>query len=411
MFIGKRTTLSENSIYILVLVSLIIGAFGAQNFYILIPKLQIFRFSLLLSFIFMIFLIKKYKIYISNISKAIIIFFTIQYVWTTEVSIFLTTINVDNFFNFTVLLLFIINLVFLMEYNKELFIETFLKTSIVMFIISILISILEIITHHHLSSSITNHYDKQLAYVPTAFYGNPNQLALILTLILLFLFAYFKTFKKEPNYLFYIMFVSAMVVTFFAQSVLNSILQLIILLLISINLKKFFKIFFLSIFFLSSFALLAITSDKLFNLKYIINGYLAGGSARIREALYLDAINSINSNFSLGYGINNSEFYYELLNDPRTKGIVNPHNYLLEMLINSGIYITGLYIILNIYISFLFLKNKQPYLVLVLFLYHIILISGSSALFGWYHYIFYIAIIALYFIKKTIYENNIPVKS
>ncbi len=398
----KIKILSKSNIYVLVFGLLIIGALGAENFYILSPKLQVFRFALALSFFFIIFTMIKHGIHFSNSSKAILLFFTIHYIWTTIVSILLTTVSLEDFFNFTILLLLVINLLFLMEYSKELFIETFLKISIVMFIISILISVWEITTHHHLSSSITNDSAKYLAFVPTAFYGNPNQLTLTLTLILLFLFAYFTTFKKKPSYLLYIMFISAGTVTLFAQSVLNSLLQLFILSLMSIKPKNFFRLFFIGLILLliGSYYLPTILSSELFDLDYIINGYLTGGSAGIREALYLDAINAIGSNFSFGYGINNSNLYYELLNDPKVQGIIDPHNYLLEMLINSGIYVTFLYIGLNIYLSVLFLKNKQSYLMIVLLLYQIILISGSSALFGWYHYTFFIAIIALYLMKK-----------
>lgn len=397
----KIEVLFKNDIFFLIFGLLIVGALGSENFYVVVPQLQLFRVAFILSFLFMLIAIAKLKICFSNLSKFVLFFFLIQYVWTTEVSIYLTTLNLKNFFNFTILFLLILNLLFLMEYNKKLFIKTFLKVSILMFIISISISIWEIITHKHLSSSITNNSPEYLAFVPTAFYGNPNQLASILTLILLFLFAYFKTLKKEPSYWFYIIFLMSIIVTFFTQSVLNLILQLFILLLTVVKVKKIFKLLFLGLILLIAFYWLSLfISNKSFDFNYIINGYLAGGSYSIRKALYLDAINSIGTNFSFGYGVNNSSLYYQLLNDPKVKGIVNPHNYLLEMLINSGLYIIILYIILNIYLSVLFMRNKQLYLIIVLLLYHIILISGSSALFGWYYYIFFIAIISLYDIDK-----------
>ena len=69
-------------------------------------------------------------------------------------------------------------------------------------------------------------------------------------------------------------------------------------------------------------------------------------STSVRLSLYKHAIISFLS-FGLGFGIDYSTQYYQSIKDANLHYIVNPHSFIFELLINSGILSYLFYI--NIY--------------------------------------------------------------
>ena len=60
-------------------------------------------------------------------------------------------------------------------------------------------------------------------------------------------------------------------------------------------------------------------------------------STSIRINLYKHSIMSIFSSYGMGYGIDYSLQFFQSINDPNLSHIVNPHSYIFEILINSGV--------------------------------------------------------------------------
>ena len=77
-------------------------------------------------------------------------------------------------------------------------------------------------------------------------------------------------------------------------------------------------------------------------------------STSVRFYLYKYAILSAFSSYGFGYGIDYSAEYYRSIHDMNLHHIVDPHSFIFELLINSGLFSTLFYIGLNI---FLLVKN------------------------------------------------------
>ena len=69
-------------------------------------------------------------------------------------------------------------------------------------------------------------------------------------------------------------------------------------------------------------------------------------STSVRLYLYKYALISPLSNFGLGFGIDYSAEYFRTIN-ANLHNIINPHSYILELLINSGVLVVLFYITIN----------------------------------------------------------------
>jgi len=117
-----------------------------------------------------------------------------------------------------------------------------------------------------------------------------------------------------------------------------------------------------------------------------------GESTSMRFHLYKDAL----LNFKIfGEGTDNSSLLYIALENPEYQGI-NPHNYILELLINNGYLFLITYLAFNGYLIFKSILMRRYFLALTFILYPFILISSSSSLFIWSQYIYYIGFIVLF---------------
>jgi hypothetical protein len=126
-----------------------------------------------------------------------------------------------------------------------------------------------------------------------------------------------------------------------------------------------------------------------------------GSSLYRRYHLYLGGLQSVFYNYGTGFGIGGYHYYYaEVLDSSRLWTDTDPHNYFIELLINSGVYITIAYVLISTAIFYALVKAKGDKLLIVQFvLYHILLLSSSSSLFLWPHYLFYFVYV-FYPIKK-----------
>ena len=73
-------------------------------------------------------------------------------------------------------------------------------------------------------------------------------------------------------------------------------------------------------------------------------------STLVRLTLYKYAILSIIPSYGFGYGIDFSAQYYQSINDANLHHIIDPHSFIFELLINSGLFSLLFYFGLNIYL-------------------------------------------------------------
>jgi len=392
----------QKSLFLL-FVSVIVG--GAV--YIVIPQLQFFRVMLVL-FLFITFLeLSKNGIKLDFNSKLLLIWFSIYYFWTIYISLPIK-IDFNSYINFNIIYILVIVLILNMNYNTKKFLDTLYKALYFMFYVMLGVAIWEIVTHHHLKvATFFDHAPEYIQFQPSTFYTNPNDFMAMLTLLIIFLFGYKKTLKYKIGVYDYIMLLVTFVLSFITNSRIVMMVLALTFLIISFKKKNIKYLFFIVVLLIGLFVYIMRLDNN--DINYLLAGLSFGGdSTSIREHLYIDALLSIQHNFGMGYGINNSSLYYQQLNDPNLEGIINPHNYLLEILINSGVYVTFLYLLLNLYFIYLFIKNNQFFLVYMIIIYEIVLISSSSSIFLWFQYVYYISILGLYSIstKKVIYAKG-----
>jgi hypothetical protein len=111
-------------------------------------------------------------------------------------------------------------------------------------------------------------------------------------------------------------------------------------------------------------------------------------STSIRLYLYKHSIMSIFSGYGVGYGVDYSLQYFQSINDPNLSHIVNPHSYIFEILINSGVLALLGFISLNIYLIVQNIFLKKYDLAVQVIMFNLLLFSSSSSLFIWTIYLF-----------------------
>jgi hypothetical protein len=116
-------------------------------------------------------------------------------------------------------------------------------------------------------------------------------------------------------------------------------------------------------------------------------------STSVRLYLYKYALISPLSNFGLGFGIDYSAEYFRTINDANLHNIINPHSYILELLINSGVLVVLYYITINAILLVSNWSNKNYDLFVQIIIYNLLLFSSSSSTFLWPIYLFFIVYI------------------
>ena len=399
MILSSKIPIEKFNTFIMSL--LIIGTITGSSIYFGFQEIQFFRIILVVSTLTVILMIKKYRTSLSEPSILILIFFTIYFLWTTTISIFTDSIRINDLLNFSIMYLLVVVIIFFMNYNNEAFLKVYYKTSVGMSILMFVISIWEIRTHHHFSASSSNDAPSHLTFLPTAFFTNTNDMMAILTLIILYIIGYFSVYKKPLNLFIYFLLITTIILSFITSARLAMLILLFTFLLLFLQKINFKKIL------IGGFIILLglIILINFINLDSLLPTLSIGGeSTSLRMHLYIDAFDSIEMYNGLGAGINNSHEFYQILNDQRLNGLINPHNYLIEILINSGVLVFFLYYLLNLYLFILFLKQKQYFLIFMLLVYQIILLASSSSLFLWFHYVYFISLSGLYTVSLTI--NN-----
>ena len=113
-------------------------------------------------------------------------------------------------------------------------------------------------------------------------------------------------------------------------------------------------------------------------------------STLVRLSLYKYAVLSVIPSYGFGYGIDYSAQYYQSINDVNLNNIINPHSFIFELLINSGLLATLFYIGLNIWLLIKNLSSSNFDVFIQIIIFNLLLFSSSSSLFIWPLYLFLI---------------------
>jgi O-antigen ligase len=337
------------------------------------------------------------SIRVSQPLRAIFLFFTVYFFYTLIISLFhYKSIFINDLINFVVLYLFIVSLVLLVAQQPNKFFKA-LKIFLIFFVVvAFVMALYEEITLNHLSNSAMLMEPKKWPqrHFPTGFYTNPNDFAAITIMASMFLLALpnkKKSFSTKASKAALVLI--SLWICYATESKLN-------LMIFCIFLTIFYRLWTIRSLFVLVVSVVLVGSylSQKIDLGQaaleVFNFSLEkGGSTLERLNIYYYSLYSIVESYGLGLGIGASQFYFDQFVGYGLTGITtDPHSYLFELLINSGILVLVLYLFLNLFLVLNFIKGHGNRLMLLqLILYNLILFSSSSSIFLWPHYVFLIS--------------------
>lgn len=251
----------------------------------------------------------------------------------------------------------------------------------------------EIFTGNHLPVSDLYDAPAWMRFSPTVVYFNSNDFAAVFTLMLMFIYAEFDSSKSRSSLLVIGLFLVHAFIVYKSESRLS--------LLITFAFfgyrypKKFIStaLFGLFIFLiagnLTENSWYAQFLDDIAQLKTDLS-FDERQSTSVRFYLYKYALYSVVPSYGMGFGIDYSAEFYRSINDVNLHYIINPHSFIFELLINSGVIATLFYIYLNFKMITKNIIKKNTDLTVQIILFNLLLFSSSSSLFIWPVYLFFI---------------------
>ena len=349
------------------------------------------------------------KLQLNLIVLLSILFFLYSFLQTSIVSYFRFNLlgshyEMNAVLNYTFLAAFIITIYFIIITKKDLFFKQ-IKYSILLFYLAYAFyAIYEIISGNHLSTSDLIDAPWWMRHVPTVVYFNSNDFASVFTMMFMFLLSSFDKDKEQKTAFILAIFTIHILIIYYSQSRLALIMSLLyfiyrypynIFRLIGLSLITvlFFWIF-------SNDSSFMQTLDSFIALKDDLR-FSERQSTSVRLYLYKYALISPLSNFGLGFGIDYSAEYFRTINDANLHNIINPHSYIMELLINSGVLVVLFYITINAILLVSNWCNKNYDLFFQIIIYNLLLFSSSSSIFLWPIYLFFIV-----YICRTSYKST-----
>lgn len=338
----------------------------------------------------------KSKVTLQPVILISLIFFLYVFFYTYSVTFFRYNLfnysyEFNSILNFTFLLGLILSFYIVFLFNRENFFKAMKGITLLFYILYGVYAIYEIYTGKHLSTSDLFDAPYWLRYSPTVVFYNSNDFASVFTLMFMYLLS---TFDKEKTlsiiWLMFIFFFHFLII-YFSYSRISMLVSIVFLLyrypvrlLYSSASGMLFLVITISFLEPNWYVQLL---DGLKELKTDLL-FTDRQSTSIRLYLYKYSLSSIFSSYGLGYGIDYSIQYFQSINDPNLSYIVNPHSFIFELLINSGLLAFLTYIGLNIYMIVVNWVSRDADLIVQIILFNILLFSSSSTLFIWSVYLF-----------------------
>ena len=378
----------------------------------LILPIIIVYFSIL---IFQKSILLRKKIKIQPILIFSLLFFLYYFFHTYFVSLIRQTLFGYNYkfnsvLNFTFLLGLIITFFITFFADAKKFFKFFDCVTILFYFLYGFYAVYEIITGNHLPTSDLYDAPYWLRYSPTVVYYNSNDFASIFTLMFMYLLSVFDKKKIFSIFSFFIIICFHLLIVYYSQSRISLLVSVLF-----IAYRYPLKLAYSCILGVLTLVLGIIVFEPNWNMQFLESLkelktdllFSDRQSTSIRINLYKHSIMSIFSSYGIGYGVDYSLQFFQSINDPNLSHIVNPHSYIFEILINSGVLAFLAFIILNIYLIVQNIFLKEYDLAVQVFMLNILLFSSSSSLFIWTIYLFifiYICKTAKYQVKSKI--NN-----
>jgi teichuronic acid biosynthesis protein TuaE len=217
------------------------------------------------------------------------------------------------------------------------------------------IGLWEVTTGNHLlTSNLLNRQNK--VFIPTSVFHNQNDYATFLTLSICFLLPLTKNIKKVFHRICGgILLVSSLYLLAFTTSRSNIIATVMVFIswyfsfLKEYTLRGKFFLLILLIPLMITFFSFFIQTSIIQSLTFQITERIGSGGVRIN--LIQNSFSFLANSLGLGVGAGNAEWYMQNKAIFDTKGIVNVHNWWVELLTNYGIIIFFLYCCLYMYVT------------------------------------------------------------
>ena len=336
------------------------------------------------------------KIKIQPILSFSLLFFLYYFFHTYIVSFLRHTLfgynyELNSILNFTFLLGLILTFFLTYLSDTKKFFKIFNCVTLLFYFLYGLYAFYEVITGNHLPTSDLFDAPYWLRYSPTVVYYNSNDFASIFTLMFMYLLSTYDKEKTLSILWLFLMIFFHLIIVYYSQSRISLLVSLLFL-----GFRYPFKLAYSSILGVLILLVGITVFEPNWNMQFL-DGlkelktdllFSDRQSTSIRLYLYKHSIMSIFSSYGLGYGVDYSLQYFQSINDPNLSHIVNPHSYIFEILINSGVLSLLGFTLLNIYliINNIFLKKYD--LVVQVFMFNLLLFSSSSSLFIWTIYLF-----------------------
>jgi len=235
----------------------------------------------------------------------------------------------------------------------------FVHIWLLMLFVSVIIGVWEIFTANHLISSVFSFKEISGQRTPTAFFFNPNDYALFLSLSICFALVFFKSYKSFLLRLAVLSLIGfSFMVLFFTGSRANLISSTIAFtFFLKFLLEKTKNKFIWEILFFLPMASLIIyylfQSEGVQSLFEQIQDNTGSGGIRIN--LIKNAFVFLLQSYGFGVGSGNVEWYMQNTSIWDTKDIINTHNWWVEVLTNYGFFV------FFSYLSFFYYAIKKSY--------------------------------------------------
>jgi len=376
----------------------LMSSFGiGPNLYplrIILPIALVYFFTVLFQKVILL----KQKVEVQPIILYSFLFFVFMFFHTYAVSfirfqLFDAHYELNSILNFSFLLFFILTLYLVIFSFPKQFLQSSKFIMLLFYLMYAVFSFYEIKTGNHLPISDLVDAPWWMRHVPTVVYFNSNDFAFVFTLMMMYLLSVFDDKKSLFSVFVVAIFLIHMFIMYKSQSRLSFLMSFFFFAYRYPKKIIYSSLFGLVLFFVSGYfsenAWYMQVMDDIAKLKSDLS-FTERQSTLVRLSLYKYAVLSVIPSYGFGYGIDYSAQYYQSINDVNLNNIINPHSFIFELLINSGLLATLFYIGLNIW---LLIKNwaSSNYDVFIqIIIFNLLLFSSSSSLFIWPVYLFLI---------------------
>ena len=326
-----------------------------------------------------------YRVKLDLDAQVILGYFSIFFVYTFIISIFnFQNILGNDLINLTVLYLFMVALIVSVSIPTVDYFKIFRRAIVFFMLASIVVWVYEFTTHKHLRYSLAANFDVNYYYQPTTtFFTNPNDFAVVFTLCSMYMLSILKKEGSRNKLIIALLIVITFAIEYTTEARL-CFLGFMIFIAFYLKIWKARIALGIGVVVVLILLYLNLDWDKLLSFESAKRS-----SIDIRQDLYYHGVMSIFHNYGLGFGIRGYHYYYS---DIAHIQYTDPHNFILELLISSGVGVTLMYITLIIIIFVKLLKSNSNHLTLLQFiLYNFMLSASSASLFLWPHYLFFVA--------------------